>query len=90
MIESEIVSTPEVCINKIPITPNPYVSTKNPSARTSLRPFSETLGVKHKTAFCGVGAAKANRKAIKTGNVLWSKITNHHCCTKQFKGQRIS
>ena len=53
------------------MTPNPYVSTKNPSAIKSLLQFIETLDVKHKTAVCRFGADKANQNATKTGNMLW-------------------
>ena len=63
-----MVSTPEVCTNKITMTPNPSVSTKNPSARKSPHQFTETLDVKHKTYFRRFGAAKAKRKATKKGN----------------------
>ena len=53
------------------MTPNPYVSTKNPSAIKSLRQFTETLDVKHNTTVRSFGAAKEKCKAIKRGNVFW-------------------
>ena len=59
MIEEEILSTNEGCTGKILMTPNPSVSTKNPSARKSIRQFTEILDIKHKTSVCGFGAAKA-------------------------------
>ena len=52
VIEAAMVSTPEGCTNNSPIKPNPYVCTKDPSARKPLRQFSETLDVNHKTAVC--------------------------------------
>ena len=42
IIEAALVSTHEGCTDNSPMTPNPYVSTKNPSARKSLRKFTET------------------------------------------------
>ena len=42
IIEAAMVSTSEGCKNNSPMTPNPYVSTKNPSAIKSLRQFTET------------------------------------------------
>ena len=53
------------------ITPNPYLSTKKPSAGKPIRQFTETLDVKHNTAVCRFGTAKSKRKAIKKGNMLW-------------------
>ena len=81
-IESTMVSTTEGCTKNILMKPNPYLSTKNPIARKSLRQFSETLDVKHKTSFHSLGAAKAKCKSIITGNVLWSNIANRRVHTK--------
>ena len=64
------------------MTPNPSVSSKNPSGRKLLHQFTETLYVNNKTAFCGLDSAKENCKAIKKINVLWSKITKHCGHTK--------
>ena len=72
-----MVSTPEGYNINIPMTPNQYDSTKNPSARKSLRQFSETLDVKHNTAVCRLGTAKSKHKKIITGNTLWSNIEKH-------------
>ena len=47
------------------MTLNPYVSTKKPIAKKSLRKFSETLDVKNKINVCGFGAANSKLKAIK-------------------------
>ena len=54
------------------MTPNPSVSTKNPSARKSLFQFTYTLDVKHNTAVCRFGVAKEKREAIK----------NEMCCVQ--------
>ena len=72
-IESTMVSTTEGCTKNILMKPNPYLSTKNPIARKSLRQFSETLDVKNKTFVCGVGAAKAKHRAMKQAT-LYGKI----------------
>ena len=50
MIEEVIVSTPEVCTNNSPMTPYPFVSTENTSARKPLCQFTETFNIKHKTS----------------------------------------
>ena len=42
-----------------------------PSAQKSLCMFTNILGVKNRTAYCRVGAAKSKRKAIKFGNTPW-------------------
>ena len=60
-----MVSTSESCTDNSPMTPNPSVSTKNPSARKSLYQFTETFYFKHKTSVRSFGAAKAKHKAIK-------------------------
>ena len=72
MIEKAMVSTSEVCTNNIPMTPNPFVSTRNPSAQKQLCQFTETLNSKHKTSICTVCTFKAKGKAIKKINILWS------------------
>ena len=65
-----MVSTPEGCNDNITMTPNQSDPTKTFSAIKSLRQFSEALGVKHRTAVCGLGVAKANNESIRTGNVM--------------------
>ena len=57
------------------MTSNQSDPTKNPSARKSLRQYSEALYVKHKNGICGLCSAKENLKAIITGNTLWSNIS---------------
>ena len=56
------------------MTPNPSMSTKNPSARKPICQFTETLDVKHKNNVCRFGVAKEKRKATKKCNMLWSNI----------------
>ena len=88
MIEEAMVSTPEVCTNNSPMTPNPYMSTKTTSARKALYQFTETLYVKKKTDVRRFGEAEENSKAIKKGNALCSHIEKHCGHTKKPKGQR--
>ena len=65
-----MVSTPEGCNDTIPITYNQYDSMKNPIARKSLRPFSETLDFKHRMCVRRLSAAKSRCKAIIIVNAL--------------------
>ena len=64
------------------MTPNPYVSTKSPSAIKSLRQFIDTFYVKHKTDVHRFDTDKAIHKAIKKINALWSIIANRRGHTK--------
>ena len=72
IIGSALFSITKVCTDNSLMTPNSYVSTKNPSARKSLCQFTETLDVKHKTDVRKVGSSKANIKAIE----------NSMCCSQ--------
>ena len=45
--ESEMVSTPVIFSNNIPISHSQYVTVKNPSEKKSLRKFLEALDVKY-------------------------------------------
>ena len=54
------------------MTPNPYVSTKNPSKRKSLHQFTEILDAKHKTYVCRFEAARQSVRQYK----------NSICCGK--------
>ena len=65
MVEVALVSTPEGFTNNSLMTPNPYMSTKNPSARKPLHQFSEILDVKHKTDVQMFVGSNENRKAKK-------------------------
>ena len=60
----------------------PFVTVKTPSARKSLRIFTEVLDVKKKTDVLRVGAAEPKRKEIISGSVLWSSILNRKGYTK--------
>ena len=80
MIETALVSTPEWCNDKIPITPNDSnisqssFSPKNKYARKSLKTNSNTLGFKPKTAVRRLCDSKHKPLAIKSGNELWSHV----------------
>ena len=63
IIESVMVSTPEIFTYNSPMSPCPYVAVKNTSSRKSLHIFTGVLDVKQKTAVRQVCAAKSNRKA---------------------------
>ena len=82
VIEAAMISESEGCNYQIPMTPNQYKPTKKLNERKPPSQFSETFDVKHKTAICMFGAAKAYLKAIRTGNTLWSKITKRRGHTK--------
>ena len=60
-----MVSTPEVCTNNSLMKHNPSVSSKKHSARKSLRKFTETFNIKHKTAVQRLGADRSKRKETK-------------------------
>ena len=86
IIETALVSTPARCTNNSPMTPNPSVYNKKHSARKPLWQFTDTFGVKHKNDVCRFCSAKANHKATKKGNVLWSNVAKCHC---HFKNQKF-
>ena len=65
IIEAEMVSTPEGFTDNSLMTPNPYISNKNPSSRISLPQFTEILDFKHNTYVRSYSAARENYKAIK-------------------------
>ena len=65
-----MLSIPEVFIDNSPMPYGTSVPVKQPSARKSLRYFSETLDVKLKTDFCRLWADKSNWKAIRAGIML--------------------
>ena len=71
ILESVLVSTPEIFIDNSPISPMISTPVKKPRARKSLCMFSNVLYVK-KNACRRVRAAKSKRKAIKFGNTPWS------------------
>ena len=62
--------------HKIPMSPVPLVTVKNPSARKSLHKFTELLDVKKETSVRQLGATKFKRNAIRAVSILWSSIPN--------------
>ena len=74
ILESAMVSTPEGFTENLSISPVPYVTIKNPSARISLRQFTGLLDVKDKIAVLGLGDVKSNQKPIISGSMLWYSI----------------
>ena len=76
-----MVSTTEEFIHKIQLSPDQYELSKNQSARKSTRHFFvhwEFI----KNAVCRLAVAKSKRKAIKSGNLLWSVILKRRVHTK--------
>ena len=58
ILGAEVVSTPEIFTKNSPMSPGPSVTFKNPSARKSIRLFTEVFDVKNKTVVRRVGADK--------------------------------
>ena len=76
IIYAAILSTPEGVTDN---SPNVHMSSKpvkKPSARKSLRLFTNILDVKPKTAKRRFVATKSIRKAMKVCNSLWTKKKN--------------
>ena len=71
-----MVSTPEGFTDNITISPGPYVTGKNPSARKSLYQFTEFLDAKQKTVVRRLDASKSNIKSLIAGIMLCSSIPN--------------
>ena len=67
-----MVSTPELFIDNITISPMTSTPVKKPSARKSLCMFTNILEVNKKTACRRVGASKSKRKAIEFVNTPWA------------------
>ena len=76
ILEAAMVSTPEGFTNNSPRSPMTPTPVKKPSAQKSLCLFINILDVENKTATCWVGAAKSNRKAIKSGTAPWALKQN--------------
>ena len=75
IIDAAILSTPEGVTDT---SPNVHMSSKQvkkPSARKSLRLFTNVLEVNPKTAKRRFVAAKLKRKSMKVCNSLWTKKT---------------
>ena len=58
ILESSVVSILEIFTDNIPMSPGPYVTVKNPSAKKSLRLFTELFDVKNKNYVLWVGYYK--------------------------------
>ena len=71
-----MVSTPERFTYNSPISPGPSVTDKNTSASKSLHQFTELLYVKQKTSIRLLGSSKSDRKAVRSGSMLWYIIQN--------------
>ena len=75
IIEAALLSTPEVFIYNSPnvhMTSSPF---KKPSGSKSLCLFTNILDAKPKTEKISFVAARSKRKAMKVGNILWTKKT---------------
>ena len=74
IIEAAMVYTPDGLTGNSLMSSGLYVPVKQYNTKKSLRPFSEKLNVKPKTAVCKLCATKSKRKAIRAGNILCSSI----------------
>ena len=75
IIEAALLSTPEGVTDNSPNMHMTSTPVNKPSARKSLCLFTNILDVKPKTAKRRFVAAKSKRKAMKVGNILWTKKT---------------
>ena len=73
ILESALLSTPEVFTDNSPNVHMPSTPVNKPSASKSLFLFTNILYVKPKTVKRHFVAAKSKRKAMKVGNSLWTK-----------------
>ena len=76
IIDTAMVYTSEGVTDNNPNAPMTSEPFKKPSARKSLRSFTNILYVKSKTAKRRIVAAKSKHRAIKVGNKLWTKKKN--------------
>ena len=76
ILDSDMVSTPEVVIDNIPTIPMTSTPFKKPIAIISLCLFTNILDVRPKTAKDCIVAAKSKRRSIKVDNSLWTKKKN--------------
>ena len=74
ILESTMVSSPEVFNVSSPMPYGPSVLVKQLIVRKSLRQFSETLDVKPKTAIHGIYDSKSDRESIRAGSMLFPSI----------------
>ena len=75
ILDTTIVSTLEVLTDNSPNVPMTSIPVKKPSARKSLCLFTDILDVIPKTTKRRIVAEKYKRRAIKVGNILWTKKT---------------
>ena len=73
IIETAILSTPEEFTCNSPDVPMKSSPVKKPSDRKSLCLFTNIFDVKKKIAKRRIGAAKSKIRAVKVGNILWTK-----------------
>ena len=73
ILESALLSTPEVFTDNSPNVHMTSSLVKKPSDRKSLCLFTNTLHVKPKTEKRRIVAAKSKRKSMKVCNSLWTK-----------------
>ena len=75
ILYAALLSTPEGVIDNSPNVPMTSTQVEKKSASKSLCLFTTILDVKPKTAKHRFVAAKSKRKAMKVGNILWTKNT---------------
>ena len=61
------------------MSPNQFVTVKNPIARKPICQFLDTLEVKSKTAVRRFCANKSNNKAVRSSNMLRPSILKRRC-----------
>ena len=75
ILEAPMVSTQEEITDNIPSLPMTQKTIKKLSFGKPLRLFTNTFGVKKRTAICCVGAKKSKSRSIKSGCGLWKNKT---------------
>ena len=75
VLEAATVSTPERFTDNSPVSPGNFLTFRKPSKIKSLRLFTEFLYAKKKTAVRQVGDDISKHKAIGSGSMLWSSIS---------------
>ena len=89
IIDAAILSTPYGVTDNSPNVHMTSTPVKKPSARKSLCLFTKILDVKPKTAKRCFVAAKSRRKAMKVGNILWTKKKNEKGIQKSMIGSNV-
>ena len=75
VLDADMVLTPELVIDDIPLVTMISTPVKKPSARKTLFFFTNILNVKKKTEKRRVVAAKSKRRSMKVVNSMWTNIT---------------